>query len=179
MDGRDARAGVLCLRRQLSDRREVRRHYGCRSVARDPPSGGRRGEDHDRAHRGALRYQARAARGRYGLRFGGEPQLARQGQENRAAHPGDRQRLPSIGWTRPAQIRVDLKRSVAPRGVIASQQPIPAASRDIDLMEAASLRAMRSAITTTQAFEMQNKHPRILKITGEFVLRPWGGAYMP
>src|SRR5262249_8602582 len=73
MDGRDARAGVLCLRRQLSDRREVRCHYGCRSVARDPPSGGRRGEDHDRAHRGALRYQARAARGRYGLRFRGEP----------------------------------------------------------------------------------------------------------
>src|SRR5262249_53785981 len=33
MDGRDARAGVLCLRRQLSDRREVRCHYGCRSVA--------------------------------------------------------------------------------------------------------------------------------------------------
>jgi len=46
-------------------------------------------------------------------------------------------------------------------------------------MEAASLRAIRSAITTTQAFEMQNKHPRILKITGELVLRPWGGAYMP
>jgi hypothetical protein len=46
-------------------------------------------------------------------------------------------------------------------------------------MEAASLRAKRSAITTTQAFEMQNKHPRILKITGELVLRPRGSAHMP
>jgi hypothetical protein len=46
-------------------------------------------------------------------------------------------------------------------------------------MEAASLRAKRSTITTTQVFEMQNKHPRILKVTGELVLRPWGGAHMP
>jgi hypothetical protein len=46
-------------------------------------------------------------------------------------------------------------------------------------MEAASLRAMRRAITTAEAFEMQNKHPRILKITGELVLRPRGGAHMP
>jgi len=46
-------------------------------------------------------------------------------------------------------------------------------------MEAASLRAMRSAITTTEAFEMQNKHSRILKITGELVLCPRGGAHTP
>jgi hypothetical protein len=46
-------------------------------------------------------------------------------------------------------------------------------------METASLRAKRTAITATEAFEMQNKHPRILKITGELVLRSWGGAHMP
>jgi hypothetical protein len=38
VDGCDARARVLCLRRQLPDRREVRRHHGCRSVAGHPPS---------------------------------------------------------------------------------------------------------------------------------------------
>jgi transposase len=32
-----------------------------------------------------------AARGRYGLRFRSEPQLARRRQEHRSAHPGDRQ----------------------------------------------------------------------------------------
>jgi len=46
-------------------------------------------------------------------------------------------------------------------------------------MEAARLRAKRSAITTTEAFKMQNKHPRILKVTSELVLRPWGGAHTP
>jgi hypothetical protein len=46
-------------------------------------------------------------------------------------------------------------------------------------MEAARLRAKGTAITTTEAFEMQNKHVRILKITGELVLRPWGRAHMP
>ena len=71
MDRRDARTGVLRLRRQLSDRREVRHHHGCRSLPRHPPGGGRRGQDHDRADRGALRHQARAAGCRYGLRVGG------------------------------------------------------------------------------------------------------------
>ena len=60
-----------------------------------------------------------------------------------------------------------------------SQQSIPATGRDIDLMEAARLRATRTAITTTEAFEMQNKHARILEISGELVLRPWGRAHMP
>ena len=46
-------------------------------------------------------------------------------------------------------------------------------------MEAARLRAKRTAITTTEAFEMQNKYARILKITGELVPRPWGRAHMP
>ena len=47
MDGGDARTGVLCLCRQLSDRREVRRHHGRRGVARHPPGRSRRGKDHD------------------------------------------------------------------------------------------------------------------------------------
>ena len=58
---------------------------------RHPPGRGRRRQDHDRAHRGALRLQAGAAGGRYGLRLGGEPRLARQREGDRAAHPGDRQ----------------------------------------------------------------------------------------
>src|SRR5262245_5288411 len=37
-------------------------------------------------HRGALRSQTRAARGRHGLWLRGEPQLACQRQENRPAH---------------------------------------------------------------------------------------------
>ena len=86
VDRRDARTGVLRLRRQLSDRREVRHHHGCGSLARHPPGRGGRGQDHDRADRGALRPQARAAGGRYGLRLGGEPQLARQREGDRAAH---------------------------------------------------------------------------------------------
>ena len=49
LDRGDARADVLRLRRQLSDRREVRHHHGCRSLARHPPSGGGRGQDDDRA----------------------------------------------------------------------------------------------------------------------------------
>src|SRR6516162_9112009 len=84
-----------------------------------------------------------------------------------------------IGQRLPTNHDLRVRALLVPRGVIASQQSILAASRDIDLMEAASLRAMRDAITATQAFEMQNKHPRILKITGELVLRPWGGAHMP
>src|SRR5262247_380753 len=62
------------------------------------------------------------------------------------------------------QSRFMRTRLVVPGGVIASQQPIPAAGRDIDLMEAASLRAMRNAITATQAFEMQNKDLQIPRI---------------
>ena len=38
MDRRHARTGVLRLRRQLSDRRQVRHHHGCRSLSRHPPS---------------------------------------------------------------------------------------------------------------------------------------------
>ena len=49
------------------------------------------GRDHDRAHRGALRHEARAAGCRYRLRIGGQPQLAGQRQGDRAAHSGDRQ----------------------------------------------------------------------------------------
>jgi hypothetical protein len=45
-------------------------------------------------------------------------------------------------------------------------------------MEAPSLRAKRTTITTTQVFEMQNNDPRIPKITGELVPRPWGRAHM-
>src|SRR5260370_26967300 len=55
MDRCDARTGVFRLLRQLSDRREVWRHHGCRSLARHPPGRGRRGEDDDRADAGALR----------------------------------------------------------------------------------------------------------------------------
>jgi hypothetical protein len=31
---------------------------------------------------------------------------------------------------------------------------------------------MRTAITTAEMFKMQNKKPRIVKITGELMLRP-------
>jgi hypothetical protein len=44
-------------------------------------------------------------------------------------------------------------------------------------MQTAGLGAKRSAITTTEVFEMQHKHPRILKIAGELVLRPCGPAH--
>ena len=46
---------------------------------------------HDRAHRAMLCHQARTARGRYGLRFWSQPQLAGQRSEERAAYPGGRQ----------------------------------------------------------------------------------------
>jgi len=45
-------------------------------------------------------------------------------------------------------------------------------------MEAASLRAMRNAITATQAFEMQNKELRILRIGSKLVLRLCTPAHM-
>ena len=58
VDRRDAGTGVLRLRRQLSDRREVRHHHGCRGFARHPPGRGGRRQDHDRADRGALRHRS-------------------------------------------------------------------------------------------------------------------------
>jgi hypothetical protein len=78
MDRRHARSGVFRLCRQLSDRREGRHHHGCRGNPRHPPGRGWRGPNHDRAHRAALRHQARTACWRYGLRFGCQPRLAGQ-----------------------------------------------------------------------------------------------------
>ena len=49
---------------------------------------GWRGPNHDRAHRAALRHQARTARWRYGLRFGCQPRLAGQPGQDNAAHSG-------------------------------------------------------------------------------------------
>src|SRR5262245_57282994 len=76
--------------RQLPDRREVRHHHGCGSLACHPASRSGCCQDHDRAHRGALRHQARAAGCRYGLRVGGQPRLGGQRQEHRSAYPRDR-----------------------------------------------------------------------------------------
>jgi len=45
---------------------DVRHHHGCGSLSRHPSRGGR-GQDHDRANRGALRIEAGAVGGRYGL----------------------------------------------------------------------------------------------------------------
>jgi hypothetical protein len=45
-------------------------------------------------------------------------------------------------------------------------------------MQAASLRAMRNAITATQAFEMQNKELRILRIGSKLVLRLCSPAHV-
>src|SRR5271168_1626117 len=73
---------------QLSDRREGRHHHGCRGDPRHPPGRGWRGPDYDRAHRAALRHQARTACWRYGLRFGCQPRLASQRGQDNAAHPG-------------------------------------------------------------------------------------------
>ena len=47
--------------------------------------------DDDRANRGMLRHQARVARCRHGLWFGGQPRLAGQRARDRAAHSGHRQ----------------------------------------------------------------------------------------
>jgi hypothetical protein len=55
------------------------------------PSRGRRGEDHDRANRGALWPQAGAACRGYGLRCGSDAELAGRGEGHRATHPGVRQ----------------------------------------------------------------------------------------
>jgi transposase len=48
-----------------------------------------RTQDHDRADTRALRIEAGAAGGGYGLWIGSQPQLARQREADRAAHPGD------------------------------------------------------------------------------------------
>src|SRR5438105_7335318 len=68
MDGSDARAGVLCLRRQLSRRCEVRSDCRCRGHARHSPSGGRRRQDNDRSDRAAVGIEAQrlAADSAYG-----------------------------------------------------------------------------------------------------------------
>ena len=63
VDRSPQRTGILRLLRQLSHRREVRRHRRCRGVPRHSPGRGRRGEDHDRANRRALRSQAGQACG--------------------------------------------------------------------------------------------------------------------
>src|SRR5580700_9714847 len=55
------------------------------------PGRGRRGEDHARANRGALRSQAGAACGRYRLRGGFDAELAGRGEGHRAAYSGERQ----------------------------------------------------------------------------------------
>src|SRR4029077_16485835 len=77
--------------------RQVWHHHGCRGITRDPPSWGGRREGYDEAYRGSLRDQARAARGRYGLRLGGKSRLARQREEDCTAHPSDRQ-VKARGW---------------------------------------------------------------------------------
>jgi hypothetical protein len=55
--------------------------------------------------------------------------------------------------------------------VITSQQAIAATCRDINLMQATSLRAKCAAITAVKVFKMQNKGPRILRVASELVLR--------
>ena len=58
VDRCDAGTGVFRLRRQLSDRREVRHHHGCRSFSCHSPSRGGRGQDHDRSGREMLWFEA-------------------------------------------------------------------------------------------------------------------------
>ena len=53
---------------------------------------------------------------------------------------------------------------VAFRAVIASQKPIGAAGRDIDLMQAPGLGAKRSPAITAEVLEMQHDPPRVIKI---------------
>ena len=45
-------------------------------------------------------------------------------------------------------------------------------------MQAAGLSATRTAITTAEVFEMQDKDPQTLRIAGELVPRLWVFAYM-
>src|SRR5262249_53354970 len=64
------------------------------------------------------------------------------------------------------------------RRVITFQQPIVAVCPCINLMQAASLSATRTAITAPEVFEMQDKDPRTLRIAGESVRRLWVPARM-
>jgi len=57
-----------------------------RGVPRHSASQSRRGQDHDRANRGAFWSQARAARGRYRLRGGSDAELAGRGEGHRATY---------------------------------------------------------------------------------------------
>src|SRR4051812_25088713 len=80
-------AGILRVLRQLSHRREVRRHRGCRGLPRHSPGRGRCSKNHDRTNRGALRSQARATCRGYRLRSGSDAELAGRGEGHRAAYP--------------------------------------------------------------------------------------------
>jgi hypothetical protein len=62
-------------------------------------------------------------------------------------------------------------RALVVRSVITSQQPIAAVCPCINLMQAASLSATRTAITAAEVFEMQDKDPRTLRVAGELVPR--------
>src|SRR5262245_56169870 len=62
-------------------------------------------------------------------------------------------------------------RLVALWTVITSQQSIVAVCPCINLMQAASLSATRTAFTAAEVFEMQNKDSQILGIASELVLR--------
>src|SRR5215831_10269018 len=64
------------------------------------------------------------------------------------------------------------------RSVVTSQQPIAPVCPCINLMQAASPCATRTAITAAEVFEMQYKDPRTLRISGELVLRLWVSAHM-
>jgi hypothetical protein len=58
---------------------------------------------------------------------------------------------------------------VAVGAVIASQKPIEAAGRDIDLMQAPGLGAKRSPAITAEVLEMQHDPPRVVKIACKVV----------
>jgi len=74
--------------------------------------------------------------------------------------------MPVVAFLRSASQRA---RALVVRSVVISKQPIAAACRCINLMQAASLRATRTAITTAEVFEMQDKNPQPLRIAGELV----------
>jgi hypothetical protein len=68
MDGSDEGCRFLCLSRQLSDRRKVRRHPRRQGLPCAPSEGWRLADD-DRANGRTLCPEAKVACGRYGLRF--------------------------------------------------------------------------------------------------------------
>src|SRR5262245_30157380 len=74
--------------------------------------------------------------------------------------------MPVVAFLRSAPQRA---RALVVRSVVISKQPIAAACQCINLMQAASLRATRTAITTAEVFEMQDKNPQALRIAGELV----------